>query len=244
MALVSSTDRLASLLANAHPRSPMVWVGLYDSAFAALAVGAHADGLVVGDSVGPNALGLEGMEHVTLDHMVHHGAAVRRGAPTTPMIVDLPIQTQRLAPQDALSGAVRLWRETKADAIKLEGSEPEVTSLSAALAGAGVTVCAHLVREQTSIEEHMEAARALKDARVCAAVLQGFAPDESEALRRASGVPTIGVEQRANCDGVVINAYRTLGILPHRHAPSPRSEPGSLPGDALRQAVEALRRAE
>jgi 3-methyl-2-oxobutanoate hydroxymethyltransferase len=222
----------------------MVWVGLYDSAFAALAVIANADGLVVGDSVGPNALGLESTEQVTLDHMVHHASAVRRGAPTTPIIVDLPIQTQRLASEHAVAGALRLWREAKADAIKLEGSEPEVTSLSAALVNAGVTVCAHLVREQTSIERHVEAARALKDARVCAAVLQGFSLDESETLRQAFGVPTIGVEQRANCDGVVMNAYRALGILPRQHSLSPRSEQGSLPGDTLRRAIEALRRAE
>jgi 3-methyl-2-oxobutanoate hydroxymethyltransferase len=222
----------------------MVWLGLYDSAFAALAVIAKADGLIVGDSVGPNALGLESTEQVTLDHMVHHASAVRRGAPTTPIIADLPIQTQRLASEHAVTGALRLWRETRVDAIKLEGSEPEVTSLSAALVNAGVMVCAHLVREQTSIERHMDAARALKAARVCAAVLQGFSLDESEALRRAFGVPTIGVEQRADCDGVVMNAYRALGILPRQRSLSPRDEPGSLPGDTLRRAVEALRRGE
>jgi 3-methyl-2-oxobutanoate hydroxymethyltransferase len=222
----------------------MVWLGLYDSAFAALAVMGNADGLVVGDSVGPNALGLESTEDVTLEHMMHHASAVRRGAPTIPIIVDLPIQTQRLAPEHAVPAALRLWREAKADAIKLEGSEPEVTRLSAALVSAGVTVCAHVVREQTSIERHIEAAKALKDARVCAAVLQGFPSEESEALRRELGVPTIGVEQRANCDGVVINAYRALGILPHQHAQSSRYERGRLPGDTLRCAVEALRREE
>jgi 3-methyl-2-oxobutanoate hydroxymethyltransferase len=222
----------------------MVWLGLYDSAFAALAVVAKADGLVVGDSVGPNALGLESMEQVTLDHMVHHASAVRRGAPTTPIIVDLPIRTQRLAPEQAVTGALHLWRETKADAIKLEGSEPEVTTLSLALASASVTVCAHLVRDQSPMELHIEAARAMGQARVCAAVLQGFSSDESAILRRESGVPTIGVEQRASCDGVVINAYRALGILPHRPSRGPRAEPGALPADTLRQAVEALRRAE
>lgn len=72
----------------------MIWLGLYDSAFAALAVMANADGLVVGDSVGPNALGLESTDDVTLDHMVHHASAVRRGAPDTPIIVDLPVQTR------------------------------------------------------------------------------------------------------------------------------------------------------
>jgi 3-methyl-2-oxobutanoate hydroxymethyltransferase len=240
-ALVSSTDRLVSLLAGAHRRSPMVWLGLYDSAFAALAVMANADGLVVGDSVGPNALGLESTEHVTLDHMVHHASAVRRGAPSTPMIVDLPIRTQRLAPEQAVPDTLRLWGEAKADAIKLEGSGPEVALLAAALVDAGVTVCAHLVREETSIDRHIDAATALRAARVCAAVLQGFSSDESEALRRAFGVPTIGVEQRAGCDGVVMNAYRALGILPPRPALSPRHDLESLPGPTLRRAVEALR---
>jgi 3-methyl-2-oxobutanoate hydroxymethyltransferase len=238
---MSSTDRLASLLANASRRSPMVWIGLYDSAFAALAVGAKADGLVVGDSVGPNALGLDSMEQVTLDHMVHHASAVRRGAPTTPIIADLPIRTQRLEPAHAVAGAVRLWRESRADAIKLEGSEAEVTALSAALASAGVTVCAHLVRAQSPMELHVEAARSMQGARVCAVVLQGFSPEESAALRREAGVPTIGVEQPGNCDGVVLNAYRALGILPPRDGVGSPSGPRSLPAETLRHAVETLR---
>jgi 3-methyl-2-oxobutanoate hydroxymethyltransferase len=222
----------------------MVWMGLYDSAFATLAVMANVDGIVVGDSVGPNALGLESTEDVTLDHMVHHASAVRRGAPTTPIIVDLPIRTQRLEAEQAVVGALRLWREGKADAIKLEGSGPDVMILSAALAGVGVTVCAHLVRDEAAMERHVEAAKALKGVRVCAAVLQGFSPEESEILKRECGVPTLGVEQRANCDGVVMNAYRALGILPPKDSQGDSHEPAALPADILRRRVEALRRVD
>jgi 3-methyl-2-oxobutanoate hydroxymethyltransferase len=220
----------------------MVWLGLYDSAFAALAVTANADGLVVGDSVGPNALGLDGTDDVTLDQMVHHASAVRRGAPETPIIVDLPMQTQRLAPEDALPAALHLWRESRADAIKLEGSDQEVTTLSVALRGAGVPVCAHLVRAHTSMERHMEAAVALGDAGVIAAVVQGFSPEESEALRRVFGVPTMGVEQRNGCDGVVMNAYRALGIVAKKDSPSAGHDWTSGPMETLRQAVETQRR--
>lgn len=220
----------------------MIWLGLYDSAFAALAVMANADGLVVGDSVGPNALGLESTDDVTLDHMVHHASAVRRGAPDTPIIVDLPMQTQRLVPEHALPAALHLWRQSRADAIKLEGSDPDVTALSAALGEAGVTVCAHLVRAQASMERHMEAAVALRCAGVSAAVVQGFLPGESDALRRVFGVPTIGVEQRHGCDGVVINAYRALGILATKDSSNSGHDSTSGPMEALRQAVEAQRR--
>ena len=220
----------------------MIWLGLYDSAFAALAVMANADGLVVGDSVGPNALGLESTDDVTLDHMVHHASAVRRGAPGTPIIVDLPMQTQRLAPEHALPAALHLWRASRADAIKLEGSDPDVTALSAALGEAGVTVCAHLVRVQASMERHMEAAFALRGAGVCAAVVQGFSPGESYALRGVFGVPTIGVEQRSGCDGVVINAYHALGILATKDSQHYGHDSTSGLMDTLRQAVEAQRR--
>jgi 3-methyl-2-oxobutanoate hydroxymethyltransferase len=240
--IVSSAERLVSLLATADSRSPMIWLGLYDSAFAALAVVANADGLVVGDSVGPNALGLEGTDDVTLDHMVHHASAVRRGAPGTPIIVDLPMQTQRLAPEHALPAALHLWRESRADAIKLEGSDPDVTTLSAALRGAGVTVCAHLVRVQASMDRHVEAAVALRGAGVSAAVVQGFSPEESDALRGVFGVPTIGVEQRNGCDGVVMNAYRALGILAKNDSPNSGHDWTSGPMETLRQAVEAQRR--
>jgi 3-methyl-2-oxobutanoate hydroxymethyltransferase len=219
----------------------MIWLGLYDSAFAALAVMANADGLVVGDSVGPNALGLGGTDDVTLDHMVHHASAVRRGAPNAPIIVDLPMQTQRLAPEHALPAALHLWRESRADAIKLEGSDSQVTTLSAALRGAGVTVCAHLVRVQASMERHMQAAVDLRGAGVSAAVLQGFTPEESDALRRVVGVPTIGVEQRNGCDGVVMNAYRALGILARNDSPNSGPDWASGPMETLRQTIEAQR---
>lgn len=221
----------------------MIWLGLYDSAFAALAVMANADGIVVGDSVGPNALGLESTDDVTLGHMVHHASAVRRGAPDTPIMVDLPIQTQRLALEHALPAALQLWRASRADAIKLEGWDPDVTILSAALRGAGVTVCAHLVRKQASMERHMEAAAALHGAGVSAAVVQGFSPEESNALRDVFGVPTIGVEQRHGCDGVVLNAYRALGLLATRDSPQAGRDSTSGPMQTLRQAVEAQRHA-
>jgi 3-methyl-2-oxobutanoate hydroxymethyltransferase len=219
----------------------MIWLGLYDSAFAALAVMANADGLVVGDSVGPNALGLGGTDDVTLDHMVHHASAVRRGAPNAPIIVDLPMQTQRLAPEHALPAALHLWGASRADAIKLEGSDADVAILSAALRRAGVAVCAHLVRAQTSMERHLEAAAALAGAGVIAAVVQGFSPEESDALRRPLGVPTIGVEQRNGCDGVVLNAYRALGLLAKSGSPNPGPAWTSGPMETLRRAVEAQR---
>jgi 3-methyl-2-oxobutanoate hydroxymethyltransferase len=220
----------------------MIWLGLYDSAFAALAVAANADGLVVGDSVGPNALGFDSTDEVTLDHMLHHASAVRRGAPHTPIIVDLPMQTQRLALQEALPAALHLWRESRADAIKLEGSDSDVTNLSAALVGAGVTVCAHLVRGQAPMGRHTEGAAALRGAGVSAAVLQGFSLEESDALRPVVGVPTIGVEQRNGCDGVVLNAYRALGLLSKRNSPSAGHDWASGPTETLRQAIEAQRR--
>jgi ketopantoate hydroxymethyltransferase len=102
-------------------------------------------------------------------------------------------------------------------------------------------VCAHLVRAQASMERHLEAAAALRDAGVIAAVVQGFSPEESDALRRVLGVPTIGVEQRNGCDGVVVNAYRALGILAKQDSPSSGRDGISGPMETLRHAVEAQR---
>jgi ketopantoate hydroxymethyltransferase len=91
------------------------------------------------------------------------------------------------------------------------------------------------------MERHMEAAAALRGAGVSAAVVQGFSPEESDALRRAFGVPTIGVEQRNGCDGVVLNAYRALGILAKKDSPVSGHAWTSGPMEMLRQAVEAQR---
>jgi 3-methyl-2-oxobutanoate hydroxymethyltransferase len=174
--------------------------------------------------------------------MVHHASAVRRGARETPIIVDLPMQVQRLAPEHALPAALHLWRESRADAIKLEGSDPDVAILSAALRGVGVTVCAHLVRGQASMERHKEAAVALRGAGVCASVVQGFSLEEAGALRDVLRVPTIGVEQRNGCDGVVFNAYRALGILAERESPHSGHDWTAGPMELLHRVVEAQRR--
>jgi ketopantoate hydroxymethyltransferase len=91
------------------------------------------------------------------------------------------------------------------------------------------------------MERHLGAAAALRSAGVIAAVAQGFSPEESDALRRVVGVPTIGVEQRNGCDGVVMNAYRALGILAKKDSPSAGDDWTSGPMEMLRDAVEAQR---
>jgi hypothetical protein len=88
----------------------------------------------------------------------------------------------------------------------------------------------------------MEAAASLRGAGVIAAVVQGFSPEESAALRRVFGVPAIGVEQRNGCDGVVMNAYRALGILAMDDSSSSGRDRTTGVMETLRQAVETQRR--
>ncbi|HEY2026694.1 MAG TPA: hypothetical protein VGG78_06765, partial [Gemmatimonadaceae bacterium] len=118
---------------------------------------------------------------------------------------------------------------------------PDVAILSAALRQAGVSVCAHLVRAQASMDQHVSAATALGDAGVSVAVLQGFSSEESDALRPVFAVPTLGVEQRNGCDGVVLNAYRALGILPTTGSPSSGPDWTSRPAEILCRMVEGQR---
>ena len=87
----------------------------------------------------------------------------------------------------------------------------------------------------------MEAALAFREAGVCAAVVQGFSAEESDALRAVFGVPTIGVEQRNGCDGVVMNAYRAFGLLGKGDSPHSRDHWTGGPMETLRQLVEAQR---
>jgi 3-methyl-2-oxobutanoate hydroxymethyltransferase len=199
----------------------------YDYLFAKLVDGAGVDVVLVGDSLGQVVLGLDSTLPVTLDDMIHHARAVRRGVERALLVVDLPFLTYQVSREEAVRNAGRVLQETGAAAVKLEGGSPALAGTVAALVEAGIPVMGHLgftpqsvngigVRVQGREEEVrarlLEDARRLDEAGAFAIVLE-LVPGELAAEITASvQAPTIGIGAGVGCDGQVLVLHDMLGL--------------------------------
>ncbi len=197
----------------------------YDYVGARLAEAAGVDALLVGDSLANVILGLPDTRPVTVAMVAHHTRAVRRGAPETFLVADLPYLADA-TPERALAAAEVLLKEAGADAVKLEGPKVEVVR---ALVAAGVPVMGHLgLTPQTASQKggyrvqgkDLEAARrllaearALEAAGVFALVLEMVPAPLAERITAALGVPTIGIGAGAGTDGQVLVFHDLLGLF-------------------------------
>lgn len=225
----------------------------YDHLFARLLDASDVDVVLVGDSVGQVILGLGSTLPVTLDAMVHHASAVRRGITHALLVVDLPFLSYQVSDEEALRSAGRIMKEAGAEAVKLEGGDEAATSRVRALVRAGIPVMGHLGLTPQSVHrfggygvrgrEPEEAARlrrqaaALEEAGCFAIVLElmptGLAREVSESLN----IPTIGIGAGQGCDGQVLVLPDMLG-LNVGFEPKFLRRFASL-GPAVREAVEA-----
>lgn len=206
----------------------LVLVSAYDALFARLAEQAGVDAILVGDSVGSVVAGFPSTVQVTLDQMIYHGAAVRRGAPGTMVIVDMPFLTYQASEAQALENCGRVMRETGANAVKLEGGGEPVERAVRALSRVGVPVMAHLgftpqslhaiggyrvqAREPGAAARLVEEARALEAAGAFAIVLELMPAAVAAEVTRAVTVPTVGIGAGADCDGQVLVLLDLLGL--------------------------------
>ena len=199
----------------------------YDYLFAKLVDGAGVDVVLVGDSLGQVVLGLDTTLPVTLDDMIHHARAVRRGVERALLVVDLPFLTYQVSREDALRSSGRVLQETGAAAVKLEGGSPAIAETVRALVEVGIPVMGHLGftpqsvnvigvrvqgREAQARERLLEEARRLEEAGVFALVLELVPGDLAAEITRAVQVPTIGIGAGAGCDGQVLVLHDMLGL--------------------------------
>jgi 3-methyl-2-oxobutanoate hydroxymethyltransferase len=199
----------------------------YDYLFARLVDGAGVDVVLVGDSLGQVVLGLDTTLPVTLDDMIHHARAVRRGVERALLVVDLPFLTYQISREDALRNAGRVLQQTGAQAVKLEGGSPEIADTVAALVRAGIPVMGHLgftpqsvhvtgVRVQGKGEEAAERmmaeARRLEQAGAFSLVLELVPGPLAAAVTQSVSIPTIGIGAGIGCDGQVLVLQDMLGL--------------------------------
>jgi 3-methyl-2-oxobutanoate hydroxymethyltransferase len=219
--------KAASLLERKGKR-PISALTAYDYPTARLLDECGIDVLLVGDSLGMVVLGFPDTTHVTLDHMLHHVAAVARARPAALVVGDLPIHTYD-TPDQALETASKLVA-AGAEAIKLEGGIRQAQKVRA-ITQAGIPVIGHLgMLPQRVIEEGgyhkkgrtpeqadaiREGAQALIDAGVCAIVFESIIPATARTLTAELAVPTIGIGcGEHTCDGEIAVVTDLLGSYP------------------------------
>ena len=199
----------------------------YDYLFARIVDGGGVDVVLVGDSLGQVVLGLDSTLPVTLDDMIHHARAVRRGVDRALLVVDLPFLTYQVSVADAVRNAGRVLQETGAAAVKLEGGTPEIAATVRALVNAGIPVMGHLgftpqsvnvigVKVQGREEEHrarlIDEAVRLEEAGAFSVVLELMPGELAAEITRTVSIPTIGIGAGVECDGQVLVLQDMLGL--------------------------------
>lgn len=202
----------------------------YDVLFARLLEEAGVDLILVGDSLGQVVLGYDSTLPVTLDEMIHHARAVKRGAPDTLVVLDMPFLTYQVSVEEALRNAGRAMKEAGVEAVKLEGGHPRTCEAIRALVAAGIPVMGHVGltpqsvhalggyrvqgRGEAEAERIRSEARALEEAGVFAMVLELLPAPLAREISAALTVPTIGIGAGPGCDGQVLVLYDALGMNP------------------------------
>ena len=216
------------VLARKQRRERLVMVSAYDALFARLSEEGGADLILVGDSLANVILGLDSTVPVTVDQMIHHGAAVCRGARRALVVVDMPFMSYQISTEDALRNAGRIMKETNAHAVKVEGGDDALAATIHAMTRAGIPVMGHIGFTPQSVntlggyrvqgrgpgdqERLIEEAKRVEAAGAFSLVLELVPAGVAQAVTEAVGIPTIGIGDGAECDGQVLVLHDLLGL--------------------------------
>ncbi len=202
----------------------------YDFPFAALLDEAGVDAVLVGDSLSMVVQGHENTLHVTLDEMIYHAEMVGRAVQRALVIVDLPFPTFHVGTAAAVANAARILKETRCQAVKLEGGVEQAETI-AALVAAGIPVMGHVglcpqtvhqmggYKVQRDEERLLSDARAAEQAGAFGIVLECIPPPIAARLTETLRIPTIGIGAGGQCDGQVLVLHDLLGLT-GGHVPS------------------------
>ena len=199
----------------------------YDYPTAKLVAEAGVDLILVGDSLGMVVLGYDSTVPVTVDEMVHHTKATRRGAPEAFVVADLPFLSYG-TPEQALTAASRLMKDAGADSVKLEGGA-EMAPIVEALVRAGVPVLGHVGltpqtastlggyklqgKDEANARRILDGAIALERAGCWGVVLELVPAPLARLITQRIGIPTIGIGAGPHCDGQVLVFHDLVGLF-------------------------------
>src|ERR1700694_1126256 len=219
----------ATLREKKFQRDPITCLTAYDYATARLVDEAGIDIALVGDSLAMTMLGYENTLSVTVDEMLHHVKAVRRGVKDALLIADMPYGSYQVDPKDAMNNAARFVKEGGAEAVKMEGGEKRVDVIRRVI-DAQIPVAGHIgltpqsvnmmggykVQGKTlsGIEQLMRDAVALDRAGVVCIYLEGIPREVGAMITAEVETPTIGIGAGPDCDGQVLVFHDLVGLSP------------------------------
>lgn len=200
----------------------------YDYSTAKLMDEAGINGILVGDSLGMVVLGYEDTLPVTMEDMIHHTAAVCRGAKNTLVVGDMPFMSYQVSVEEAVYNAGRLMKEGRCQAVKLEGGASVCPQIRA-ITNASIPVMAHIGLTPQSInafggfkvqgkseeaaKKLLEDAKAVEEAGAFAVVLECVPAKLAELISKYISIPTIGIGAGAGCDGQILVYQDMLGLF-------------------------------
>lgn len=206
----------------------VVWVTAYDYWTAQFAEAADMDMLLVGDSLGMCVYGYEGTIPVTMDQCIYHAEAVRRGAPNTFVIGDMPFLSYQVNNDEAVRNAGRFFKEARMDAIKLEGGR-RVCPQVKAIADGGMLVMGHIgLTPQSSGQlggfkaqgrtaetaiELIEDALAIQEAGAFSLLVEAVPPEVCKIIRDRLTIPVYSIGAGVDADGQVLIVSDLLGVF-------------------------------
>ncbi len=220
-------QRKASAAASTENSKKIVCLTAYDYPTARLLDEAGVDVILVGDSLAMVVLGHDSTLPVTIDEMLHHTRAVRRGTKHALVVADMPFGSYHSDTAESLRNAVRFVKEAGAEAVKVEGGERRL-ELIARLTEAEIPVMGHVgltpqsvnalggyrVQGKTvdSAEQLLRDARAVEAAGAFAVVLEAVPRELATQITRELRIPTIGIGAGPDCDGQILVVHDLLGL--------------------------------
>jgi 3-methyl-2-oxobutanoate hydroxymethyltransferase len=220
---------IASFVRMKTENRRIVMVTSYDYPTAAIADAVGVDSILVGDSYGMVVLGYESTIPVTVEDLLPVCRAVRRGAPRSLLIGDLPFMSFQVSLEEAIRTSGRFVKEGGMEAVKIEGGS-EVSKIVESISRVGIPVLGHIgVTPQTATlhggyriqgrnvdsgDKLVEDAKALENAGVFGIVLEMVTEEVAKVITETVSVPTIGIGSGRFCDGQVLVLHDIIGLYP------------------------------
>ncbi len=218
---------VASLREKKVQHEPITCLTAYDYATARLVDDAAIDIILVGDSLAQTMLGYENTLSVTIEEMLHHTRAVRRGVKNALLVADMPYGSYHVGPDEAVRNAARFIKEGGAEAVKIEGGEKRA-DLIRRIIDAEIPVTGHIGltpqsvnvmggykvqgKSLAAIEQLMRDAVALDRAGVACLYLEGIPREVAAMITAEVETPTIGIGAGPDCDGQVLVFHDILNL--------------------------------
>jgi 3-methyl-2-oxobutanoate hydroxymethyltransferase len=233
-------------------RERIVYLTAYDAMMAAFEERAGVDMILIGDSVGNTKLGYSSTIPVTMEEMIIFAKAVRRGAPNTFIIGDMPFMSYQASVEDGIRNAGRFVKEAECEAIKLEGGSG-VAHIVKAISDAGILTMGHIGltpqyaakfggwkaqgRDLRTALKLVEDAKALEEAGAFSILLEGIPGPVAKVITEMCQIPILGIGAGLPCDGQLLIVYDMLGMF-ELFKPKFVKRYGKLSDEIVRMMIE------